>query len=202
MRQVRAILTTDQQPWSSNNSRGCSKNWVEDQAAICTPWKPKVTGAPTMATKMSRTTMPKVPKRSGNGIERVSCGSTLPQSTKIQEWNVESVARLDTCRRIAARIWVVWSASSADRAGILARIAKPAVRSLQVLLRLRALGKVQVQPRPSLQRKLDEEKVVARERCMKFQPKDLKKKSKNLEKRLWCRSFHHRFQVPRELGGC
>ena len=45
-------------------------------------------------------------------------------------------------------------------------------------------GKVQVQPRPSLQRKLDEEKVVARERCMKFQPKDL------------------RFQVQRELGGC
>ena len=45
-------------------------------------WKPKVTGAPTMATKMSRTTTPKVPKRSGNGIQRVNCGSTLPQSTK------------------------------------------------------------------------------------------------------------------------
>ena len=32
--------------------------------------------------------------------------------------------------------------------------------------------------------KAGREKVVAKERCMKFQPKDLKKKSKNLEKRL------------------
>ena len=203
MLQAKVTLIIAQQLWSLNSNNVYFRSLVlMGHQDMCMPWKEMVAGKVTTATKRSRIIMPMVLKRSGNGIQRVSCGSTLPQSTKIQEWNVESVARLDTCRRIAPRIWVVWSASSADRAGILARIARPAVRSLQVHLRLRALGKVQVQPRPSLQRKLDEEKVVAKERCMKFQPKDLKKKSKNLEKRLWCRSFHHRFQVQRELGGC
>ena len=45
-------------------------------------------------------------------------------------------------------------------------------------------GKVQVQPRPSLQRKLDEEKVVARERCMKFSAEGPQEEEQNLEKRL------------------
>ena len=41
-----------------------------------------------------------------NGIQRVSCGSTLPQSTKIQS-EMSKVWQLDTCRRIPARKWVV-----------------------------------------------------------------------------------------------
>ena len=69
------------------------------------------------------------------------------------------------------------------RVGTLVRIAPLEAQSPQAPHHLRALERVQEPPRPSLQQKLDEGRVVAKERCMNFQPKDLRKKSKNLKER-------------------
>ena len=189
--------------WSMNSNRVCFRSLVHMvQDGLCMPWKEKLAGKATMATKRSRITMHKVLKSSGDGIQRVSCGSTPPPSTKIQEWNAENAAKLDTCRRIALRIWAVWSVSSVDRAVILRRIAIWQSEVCKFISVFKHWERFRSSQGQACSESWTRKRWSQKERCMKFQPKDLRKKSRNLEKRLWCRSFHHKFQVQKDLGGC